>query len=81
VVHLNVCRDVGIDWGNRDCQHMLSVRGVLGVEVGLHAPLTSKLRSGVWQTSAAAPALCLGKELPVPVEGERELDGPQNLSR
>jgi hypothetical protein len=31
--------------------------------------------------SPAAVALCPGKELPVPIEGERVLDGPQNVSR
>jgi hypothetical protein len=48
VAHLNVYRDVGIEWGNKDCQHMLSVRGVLGVEVYFHAPLTSKIGGGLW---------------------------------
>jgi len=48
VAHLNVYRDVGIEWGNKDCQHMLSMRSVLGVEVGLHLSLTSKLGGGVW---------------------------------
>ena len=81
MAHLNVYRDMGIEWGNKDCQHMLSVRDVLGVEVGLHAPLTSKISGGVWYTWTAAAALCLGKELPVPIEGERVLGGPQNLSR
>jgi len=47
VAHLDVYRDMGIEWGNKDCQHMLSVQGVLGVEVGLHLPLTSKLDGGV----------------------------------
>jgi len=48
VAHLNVYRDMGIEWGNKDCQHMRSVRDVLGVEVGLHLSLTSKLGGGVW---------------------------------
>jgi hypothetical protein len=47
VAHLNVYPGIGIEWGKKNCQHMLSVRGVLGVEVGLHAPLTSKLGGGV----------------------------------
>jgi hypothetical protein len=84
VAHLDVYRDMGIEWGSKDCQDMLSARGVLGVEVGLHAPITLKLSGGVWYTSAAAAAaaaLCPGKEVPVPIEGERVLGGPQNLYR
>jgi len=81
VAHLDVYRDMGIEWGNKDCQHMLSARGVLGLEVGLHASITLKLSGGMWYTSAAAAALCPGKELPVPIEGERVLGGPQNLYR
>jgi hypothetical protein len=36
--------DLGILWG----KSRLSVRGVLGVEVCLHAPLTLELDGGEW---------------------------------
>jgi hypothetical protein len=46
VAHLIVYRDMGIEWVDTDRQRVLSVRGVLGVEVRLHAPLASERDGG-----------------------------------